>query len=82
MTLREEQVRALLEACGQTHAEEIDCEEFLEVMAAYVEAVADGKPLPESLRKAHAHEPLCASCAEECRALFDVLAAERAQSSD
>ena len=73
MPLRDREVRALLQACGDTGSEEIDCEEFLEMMAAYAEALAERRPIPPQLRKAQAHEQLCIHCAEECRALLEVL---------
>ncbi len=76
MTLSDSQVRALLEATRETHANEIDCEEFLTTMAAYAEARAQGRPLPEALAKAEEHERLCGNCREECRALTELIRTE------
>lgn len=73
MRLKPRHVGALLEACNNTRAIEIDCEQFLDAMAAYVEARAGGQALPEHLRDADAHVRLCASCSEECRALLELL---------
>jgi len=76
MTLSDPQVRALLIVARETHADEIDCEEFLTAMAAYAEARAEGRSLPEALAKAEEHERLCANCREECRALVELIRAE------
>ena len=73
MPLSDQQVRALLLACVETRAEELDCEEFLSSMAAYAEARAGGRPVEPALA---AHERLCGNCREECRALIAALGAE------
>ena len=76
MPLSDQQVRALLLACRETHADEIDCEEFLAFMARYAEARAESRALPEALAKVEEHERLCANCREECRALIELIRAE------
>ncbi len=73
MPIRDQHVHALLVALGETHADEIDCEEFLAQMAPYAEARAWGHSIPEALAKVVAHERLCANCAEECRALIEMV---------
>ena len=78
MPLSDHQVRALLVACRETHADEIDCEQFMAAMAEYAEACAEGGALPARLAKAAEHERLCANCREECRALVELLGAEDA----
>jgi hypothetical protein len=75
MPLHDQQIRALLVACRETHPEEIDCEEFLDHLAEYAEARADGRAPPDKLSRVVAHERLCANCAEECSALIDLLQA-------
>jgi len=75
MPLTDEQARALLLAVRETHAEEIDCQEFLAHMAAYVEARAAGRALSDALTKVAAHERLCGNCSEECRALIELVRA-------
>ncbi len=75
MALTDQQVRALLVASRETHADEIDCEEFLTQMAQYAEARAAGS-VPATLPNVEAHERLCANCAEECAALVEVLRAD------
>jgi hypothetical protein len=74
MRLREDQVRALLVALRETHEVELDCEEFLALMAPYAEARVAGRPLTEELNKAYEHERLCATCREELAALLEMLA--------
>ena len=71
--LSDQQVRALLAAVRETHADEIDCEEFLGFMAAYAELRAEGRPLPQELAKVEAHERLCSTCREECQALTSLI---------
>lgn len=78
MQLNDQQVRALLLACRETHAEELDCEQFLTFLAEYAEARTEGRALPQSLAKAEEHERLCANCHEECRALIELIRSEHA----
>ena len=73
MKLRDEQVRSLLSASSETRAVELDCDEFLSLMAEYAEVRAEGRALPEGLAKACAHERLCASCREQLAALVEVV---------
>jgi hypothetical protein len=73
MPLHERQLRALLLALAETHADEIDCDQFLEIMAQYAELRAAGKSMPEALARAEAHERLCENCREECRELLGLL---------
>jgi hypothetical protein len=74
MRFREDQVRALLDALCETHDVEIDCEEFLTLMAPYLEARIAGRPLTVELRKAYEHERFCANCREELAAVVETLA--------
>lgn len=73
--LADRQVRALLSACRETHAEEIDCEEFLAGLPAYAEALAAGASVPEGLAKLAEHDALCANCHEERVALVEMVSA-------
>jgi hypothetical protein len=77
MPLNDNHIRSLLVAVRETHADEIDCEQFLGAMAPYAEARAAGGPLAPALAKAEAHERLCANCAEELQALVELLQAEK-----
>jgi hypothetical protein len=74
MRLREDQVRALLVASRETHDVEIDCDEFLALMARYAEVRVAGRPLTGDLSKAYEHERLCATCREELATLLEMLA--------
>lgn len=76
MPLSDRQVRALLVACRETRASEIDCEEFLAAMATFAEARAEGRELSAALAAVAAHERLCGNCHEECSALVELLGAE------
>jgi hypothetical protein len=79
MPLDDQQIRGLLIAIVETHAAEIDCEQFLHFMAEYAEARAEGRPLRSELAMVEAHERLCGSCREECNALVDLLRADAAE---
>lgn len=78
MPLSDQQVRALLLASRETHADEIDCEQFLTFLSECAEARAEGRALPRALAKVEEHERLCANCREECRALIELIRAGRA----
>lgn len=73
MPLSDRQVRALLLACRETHADELDCEQFLMFLADYAEARAEGRATPTTLAKVEEHERLCANCREECGALVELI---------
>lgn len=73
MPLDDTRIRALLEATGATHDVEMDCEEFLGVMAEVAELSASGQPIPDRLRLAAEHIRLCANCHEELTAVTEVL---------
>lgn len=68
MTLRDDQVQALLRATEATRERELDCTEFLTHMAPLAELPADAA-VPEALRLAQEHAVLCANCREELAAL-------------
>lgn len=73
MSLNNEEIRNLLQACQETHDEEVDCEQFLAHMAAYAEKRAKGEAMPKALEKVDQHQRLCPTCREECEALLEVL---------
>ena len=74
MRLRDEQVRALLSAAGETGDVEIDCDEFLSLMPQYAEVRAEGRAVPQGIfERAAAHERLCSSCREELAALVEIV---------
>ena len=73
MRLRDEKIHALLEAADATRDAELDCDEFLDRMAAYAELRAAGRDVPDAWRLVEEHERLCANCREECAALVEML---------
>ena len=73
MRLRDKQVRALLLASRETHADEIDCEQFLALLAQFAEMRAEGREVTGALAKAKEHERLCANCREESAALVEMV---------
>lgn len=77
MLLRDEQVRSLLSASRETRDVEIDCDEFLSLMAQYAEVRVEGCAVPKGLEEACAHERLCASCREELAALVEIMSGAR-----
>jgi hypothetical protein len=76
MMLRDQQVHALLVACRETRAQEIDCDEFLALMTEYAEARVEGRA-PPARAGVEEHERLCMSCREECQALIELLRSEQ-----
>jgi hypothetical protein len=79
MFLDDKQLRALLLALADTHADEIDCEQCLVFIGEYSELRAGGRPLPEVLASVEAHLRLCLSCREECQALIGLLRENQAE---
>jgi hypothetical protein len=73
MRIRDEQVRSLLNASRDTRDVEIDCDEFLSLMAEYAEVRVEGRTVPKALEQASVHEQLCTSCREELAALVEIL---------
>ncbi len=63
-----EQLRELLRVVAATRAQEIDCEQFLTRVAAYLETIGDQALLPE-LDVVAQHLEVCPECSEEFDAL-------------
>ena len=76
MSLSDQQIHSLLVALSETHAQEIDCEQFLERMAQYVELRVAEQSLPDGFARVEEHERLCANCREECQALVELVRSE------
>ncbi len=72
MPLNDDQVRAVLDAMGRTHAS--SCDEFLDVMGQLAELQERGDALPDGLQHALEHLAACAGCAEELKAVRAALA--------
>ncbi len=66
----EEKLRELLILLDATEAEEIDCDEFLDRVAAYVDHV-NAEELPQALRTVSQHASVCPECREELEALLE-----------
>jgi hypothetical protein len=79
MPLNDDQLRILLQVSAATRDAEIDCDEFLAVMAEVAEAHVAGRPLPPELALAAEHEQRCPTCREECAALVEAIAPEAAR---
>ncbi len=69
MKLNSQQLDALKEALRKTEDEEINCEECLDRVAAFIELRIANQPLPDALRAVEQHLDSCPECAEEYRAL-------------
>ena len=66
------QLRELLRVVAATEPREIDCEEFLARVGAYLEGVTlTGEP-PAELRQVVQHLEICSECREEFDALVDL----------
>lgn len=70
MKPEEEKLRELLALLNATEAEEIDCDEFLDRVAACVENT-NAEELPEALRAVSQHADVCTECREELEALLE-----------
>ena len=82
MALEEEQIRKLLSAVARTGTDEIDCDTCLAGMAEFAEQQLVGTEVPQALARIAAHIEDCPECAEEYRALFEIVSASGAQRGD
>ena len=64
-----EQLRELLRVVAATRPQEIDCEQFLTRVAAYLESLEREHPLPPELDTVAQHLEVCPECSEEFDAL-------------
>ncbi len=72
MTPTREQLRELLRLVAATEPEEINCEEFLARVGAYLEGLElESKPPPE-FGQVSQHLEICTECREEFDALVDL----------
>lgn len=67
-----EEIEQLLRAVASTEAAEIDCEEFLARVAAYLESLQAGDEPPRELRSVGQHLDVCPQCREEFDALLEL----------
>ena len=64
-----EQLRDLLRTVAATEPKEINCEELLASVGAYLESAAPGGELPRELELVAQHLDVCPDCREEYEAL-------------
>ena len=67
-----EQLRELLRVVAATEPQEIDCEEFLARVGAYLEEMKPTGEPPAELRRVAQHLEICSECREEFDALVDL----------
>lgn len=70
MTFSDEEIRALLRVVLATDPVEIDCDEILARIAAFLEARGPKGSLPAELALVSQHLAVCAECREEFDALL------------
>lgn len=80
MTLKPELLRKLLALVEVTSDEEIDCSEFLDRMARFLDSIGPDGSLPEGSEAIVQHMRVCAECCEEFEALSRALHAEHEES--
>jgi hypothetical protein len=67
-----QQMKELLRVVMATAPEEIDCDEFLAGVGAYLEAIGPDGKVPADLRAVLQHLEVCPECKEEFDALLKV----------
>lgn len=67
-----EQLEELLRAIAVTEPREIDCEEFLDRVGAYLEGRDRDSEVPRELRLVAQHLDVCPQCREEFDALLEL----------
>ena len=70
-----DQLRSLAGLLLNTRPDELTCEEWLDRVGGYAEAVAAGLPAPAGSVRVEQHLTLCAECREEFEALVAALRA-------
>ena len=76
MTIKEQQIKVLLDMLVRTNDSEIDCGSCLDLMSEFAEKSLAGKSIPEGMRSIDDHLQLCGECREEFEALKAALAAD------
>ncbi len=69
MKINKEELSKLLELIGDTQMAEIDCDEFLSRVPAYVEKLASGKLTQVGFEELAYHLKVCPECSEEFESL-------------
>ncbi|RNC81209.1 MAG: hypothetical protein ED559_05255 [Phycisphaera sp.] len=65
-----DQLRGLARATAETRPDEIDCDEWLARVAAYIEARSDEAPLDPEMAAVEQHVKVCPDCRAELEALM------------
>lgn len=65
-----DQIRDLAQATAETRPDEIDCDEWLARVAAYIEAQGAGAPLDPDMAAVEQHVKVCPDCRAELEALM------------
>ena len=73
MALSSTDLDALVGTTLRTREDEITCDEWVERVGHYVEALAEGGDLPSALEVVAHHALICPQCAEELEALREAL---------
>lgn len=71
----DQQLRELATALRLTRPDELTCDEWLDRVGGYAEAVACGHPTPAGSELVQHHLALCAECREEFESLVAVMRA-------
>lgn len=67
--MKREHLLEFLRVVMATAPEEIDCDELLDRVGAYLEAMGSDQPLPADLQAVSQHLEVCGECREEFDAL-------------
>lgn len=73
MALSKDQIRLLTQVVAETQEHELDCEEFLNHLAAWSERVNEGESIETASQFVQHHLAICPECSEEFRLLTEVL---------
>lgn len=71
MSPEQGRIHALLRLIELTADEELDCSQFLDRVAAYVEAQVQRRDLPPEMAAVAQHLLVCPECCEEFEAILD-----------
>ncbi|HVK10269.1 MAG TPA: hypothetical protein VM597_15995 [Gemmataceae bacterium] len=71
--LTDDHIRDLAEVLIQTRPDELTCDEWLDRVGGYAEAVAAGRPVPAGSELVEHHLAICPECREELDALVAAL---------
>jgi hypothetical protein len=70
MRLNDEHYKGLAKALLATKPAEMNCTEWIDHIAGYVELVATSQAIPDSYREVVEHIELCSECDEEFQAIL------------